>query len=89
MNPMASVPTDRPITLHIEGGEQRVCTLECIEGGCELTGEGWVFVWCIEDGEEKPSDWDDGCCWEHSRKPIGWSEPDQRRAVREAEFDDE
>jgi len=74
MQPMDSVPTDKPVRLHLPGGLSFPACLLPFEGD-DRTVWGWV---CLDEGQA-PDDWTEGVCWSvnengnPSTQPIGWS----------------
>lgn len=76
MRPMETVPTDRPVLLHLPRGISFRGELHPFVGSEGEDVYGWV---CLEEGKS-PDNWTDGVCWSvnedgnPSTKPTGWSE---------------
>lgn len=75
MNDMSTVPTDKPVVLHLPGGVSFRAELYPFEDADCKEVWGWV---CLEEGKA-PADWTDDVCWAQneddkpSTKPVGWS----------------
>lgn len=47
-----------------------VASWQCLEGGDEFTGEGWIYAWCLKD--ESLSEYGDGWIYADSAQPTHW-----------------
>lgn len=76
IQPMETVPKDRPVTLHMPDGSSFLAALQPFEDGTAEGCWGWTEV---EENSGAPEDWHDGVCWasnedgKPSTRPIGWS----------------
>ncbi len=82
MNSMETVPTDKPVMLHMPDGTTFRGELHMFYDGDDRDVGGWV---CLDEGQA-PADWSDDVCWaaneggKPSTKPVGWSHLLERRA---------
>jgi len=79
VNAIKTVPTDRPVMLHMPDGSTFKGELYPFEDTDGKEVWGWI---CLEEGQA-PSDWTDDVCWveneygKPSTKPVGWSDIEQ------------